>query len=65
MIIYTTQTGDVLDLLCYLHKNKWEDVLEANPHLTPFAAYLPAGITIHFDETVSEQTLINTVSLWD
>lgn len=65
-MIYTTQAGDVLDLLCYEFKNDFNEVLQANPELANHGCFLPEGVAIEFNEIKEvEPSVIESVSLWD
>lgn len=68
-MIYITQKGDVLDLICYRHfsdNTHYEETLLNNPHLSRYGVVFPAGIEIKLSELenkASEEK--QTLNLWD
>jgi phage tail protein X len=64
---YTTNDGDVLDLICINHygycRGAMEVVLQANPWLANYTGPLPAGLKIILPEIETKPTK-NVVRIW-
>jgi len=69
-IKYTTKADDVLDLICDGMNADFDEILKRNGHLAQYGPYLPAGLTIIFDDdlikdkSTDKADVIEQVELW-
>ena len=66
---YTSVDGDVVDLIAFNfyghHVGTTAIVLDANPGLSEFPAYLPAGVTVRLPNVTPPTEEKELISLWD
>lgn len=66
----TAHQGDTIDLLCYRHLGRTDNVeavLELNPCLAALGTILPRGTPVELPDAIlgTETTRTPTIQLWD
>jgi phage tail protein X len=66
-VIYTTQSNDTLDLICFNHYGSTDAlkaVLDVNPTLADAPALLPQGLSVILPAWQAPSTELGGITLW-
>ncbi len=68
-MLYRSEQGDTLDLICYRHYGSshltTEQVMEANPQLAELGTVIPENSLIELPQINSTTPVNKSIQLWD